>query len=256
MTRRPLLVGLLAPASLVILVVALGALQYRWVGQISEAERLQMTRSLDRRSQEFAGDFDREIGRAYQMFTPPPGISPQSPEAFAQQYDTWHTEARYPGLLKTAYLAVQAQGQDAPTLHQYAPATRTFEPVDWPASFQKVRARLEQVVTRVASGGELKGEAPKVMLAALPVMPEIPALVITETPSLAPADRSKMDVLRLAPGSASFTFEVRAARTHVVIELDRDYLAGTFLPALAERHFPESGPDQSAWQCSTAASKS
>ena len=41
MAARRLPLGLLVPISLLILVVALGALQYRWVGQVSEAERAQ-----------------------------------------------------------------------------------------------------------------------------------------------------------------------------------------------------------------------
>jgi two-component system sensor histidine kinase SenX3 len=243
MARRRLFVGLLAPASLVILVVALGALQYRWVGQVSEAERLQMTRSLDRRSHEFADEFDREIGRAYQMFTPPAGITPQSPESFPHQFDTWLVEARFPGLVKSAYLAVQPEPRGEPALYRYVPATRTFEPAEWPASFQKVRARLQQMLTRVSSGGDMKDTPPNVMFAAFPVMPDVPALVIGEVSHLT-ADRSKADVLRLTPGSSSFTMELRSPRTHVVLEIDRDYLANTVLPALAERHFPDTSPDR------------
>ena len=68
MSRRALPIGLIAPIALVVLVTALGVLQYRWVGQVSERERDQLRQSLDRRAREFADDFDREIGRAYQAF--------------------------------------------------------------------------------------------------------------------------------------------------------------------------------------------
>ena len=50
MPRRRLPLGLIAPIALVILVTALGALQYRWVGQVSERERDQLRQSLDRRA--------------------------------------------------------------------------------------------------------------------------------------------------------------------------------------------------------------
>ena len=65
MRRRRLLAGLVAPAVLLAVVGALATLQYRWVGQVSEAEREQLRESLARRVGEFASDFDREIGRIF-----------------------------------------------------------------------------------------------------------------------------------------------------------------------------------------------
>ena len=89
MAARRIPLGLLAPVSLVILVVALGALQYRWVGQVSEADRAQFRQSLDRRAREFAEDFDRQISRAYDVFRLPASFSTSSPEVFAKHFDDW-----------------------------------------------------------------------------------------------------------------------------------------------------------------------
>ena len=55
---------LLLPVGLILLVVVLGALQYRWLGQVSQAERAQLQRSLNQRAQEFAREFDTLIGFA------------------------------------------------------------------------------------------------------------------------------------------------------------------------------------------------
>jgi len=38
------------PIGLILLVVVLGALQYQWLGQVSEAERAQLQRSLNQRA--------------------------------------------------------------------------------------------------------------------------------------------------------------------------------------------------------------
>src|SRR5262245_57934748 len=105
MPVRRLPLAQLAPTSLLILVVERGALQDRWVGEVSEAEREQMKQSLDRRSRDFAEDFDREIGRAYQLFRPAPGFTPDTPTRFIQQHDEWQTTARFPGMIKNAYFA-------------------------------------------------------------------------------------------------------------------------------------------------------
>ena len=53
--------GLIVPAGLVLLVGTLAALQYRWLGQVSDAERDAMRAALQHRATEFADEFDREI---------------------------------------------------------------------------------------------------------------------------------------------------------------------------------------------------
>ena len=100
MPRRRFPIGLIAPVALVVLVATLGVLQYQWVGQISERERDQLRESLDRRARDFADAFDREISRAYDMFTPEEGFSPSRPDRFARQQAEWRSSSRYPGLVK------------------------------------------------------------------------------------------------------------------------------------------------------------
>ena len=46
------------------LIVLLATLQHTWLGQISNAERDRMRRSLGTRTSEFAQEFDGEITRA------------------------------------------------------------------------------------------------------------------------------------------------------------------------------------------------
>ena len=124
--RVPL--ALLAPVSLLLLVVALGALQYHWVGQVSEAEREQLKQSLDRHAREFATEFDREIGRAYEGFAVPAGYTPSAPERFVKEYDEWLSSARFPATIKTAYVALQRCTDFE--LHRFDPASRSFAIAD------------------------------------------------------------------------------------------------------------------------------
>ena len=63
--RPPLAVVAIALLGLIVL---LAVLQYRWLGQISEAERAQRRATLAAGALEFAQDFDREITRAYLLF--------------------------------------------------------------------------------------------------------------------------------------------------------------------------------------------
>ena len=57
--------AVLFSVALLVLVGALAWLQYRWLGEVSEAERARLQTSLHERASEFADDFDREITRAY-----------------------------------------------------------------------------------------------------------------------------------------------------------------------------------------------
>jgi hypothetical protein len=65
--RRPLL-EISIVLGLIALVGALATLQYRWLGQVSDAERARLHVSLEQRANEFATDLDREITRTYTRF--------------------------------------------------------------------------------------------------------------------------------------------------------------------------------------------
>ena len=60
--RLPMLASAVALLGLIAL---LATLQYRWLGQISAAERDRMAATLRTRASGFAEDFDRELNRAY-----------------------------------------------------------------------------------------------------------------------------------------------------------------------------------------------
>src|SRR4029077_17086202 len=59
---------LAAPVLLLVLLVTLATLQYRWLGEVSEAERARMRDGLRARAAEFSLAFDRELTRTYTAF--------------------------------------------------------------------------------------------------------------------------------------------------------------------------------------------
>ena len=78
--RLPLFV---VAGALLGLIVLLATLQYRWLGQISDAERDRMRASLGTRTTEFAQEFDREITRAYLLFQVEPPQAGDEPRGRA-----------------------------------------------------------------------------------------------------------------------------------------------------------------------------
>ena len=108
------------------LILLLATLQYRWLGQISGADRDRMTALLNTRAAAFAEDFDRELTRAYLMFQLDPMQRDQSPAAgIAARYDRWQATARFPKMIKDVYLVPsQTTVNESGLLQRFNPSTR------------------------------------------------------------------------------------------------------------------------------------
>ena len=125
---------LLLPLGLMLLVVLLGALQYRWLGQVSEAERTQLQRTLAQRANEFAAEFDREISTAYSTLAIDGVALETDPwSAIAERHDAWKARAMFPAIVRALYLARSAEG--AHTLAKWPPETRTGTNIERPEHF-------------------------------------------------------------------------------------------------------------------------
>lgn len=241
MRARRLARGLLPPVALVALVATLGTLQYRWLGQVSEAEREQLKQSLDRRAREFADDFDREVTRLYQGLQPAGTFDPAQPEPFAQKYDQWLAATAAPAIVKAIYVAKAAQ--TGFTLHRYDPAARAFSAVEWPAPLDAVRRRLEATVEEKPVPGPGPGATPAKIIAfsSTTVVPEVPALVI----SLPISNDVMLPRVNTGASGARMGHDILMAlhrsHNHIIVELDATHLATEVLPALITRHFSQSG---------------
>ena len=66
------------------LMALLATLQYRWLGQVSEAERERMQSTTRTGASEFALDVDRELTRAYLLFQIEPGSDAELPPRLIQ----------------------------------------------------------------------------------------------------------------------------------------------------------------------------
>src|SRR5687767_15294630 len=96
----------LVAAALLGLIALLATLQYRWLGQISTAERERMRANLTTRTDAFATDVDRELTRAYLTFQLDPmedgaGLASR----LVTRHERWQGTSRYPRLVKDVYVA-------------------------------------------------------------------------------------------------------------------------------------------------------
>jgi signal transduction histidine kinase len=225
--RPPLAVVAVALLGLIVL---LAVLQYRWLGQISEAERAQRRATLVAGALEFAQDFDREVTRAYLLFqTDAPSAMPSDDAdlagRLAARYDRWQATGRFPRLLKEVYAFSQdPPGADnspgAATLRRFDPATRRLETVEWPDAMRNWREQLTAATWKDSSAA---GDALFIRKMPSPIWEGAPAIVVP-TPIIVFGD-SKPGV-RIAP-----------AMSYSLLMIDREYVARELLPSLAERHF-------------------
>src|SRR5829696_105411 len=102
--RRPSLMLILV-AALIALLPLLAALQFRWLGEVSLAERERMQASLKTAVSNFSQDFDRELARAYMSFQMDAGVlRDRAWGEYAKRTDNWHQTAPYPQLVTDIFL--------------------------------------------------------------------------------------------------------------------------------------------------------
>jgi two-component system sensor histidine kinase SenX3 len=210
-------------AGLLGLIVLLATLQYRWLGQISNAERTRMSAMLRDNASAFAEDFDRELNRAYLLFQiVPVATGDNLPAQVASRYDRWLATSQYPRMVREVYLTAPAQSGTA--LRRFNPSTRLLEPAVWPALLAPVRARVDSTEVRPL------GQTAAVLHATVQMLwPEVPALVVS-APMLF-VDRVA------AAGHGAPPAPVPQQPTYCILLFDSDYIRGAMLPALARHHF-------------------
>jgi signal transduction histidine kinase len=220
-------------AGLLGLIALLATLQYRWLGQVSAAERERMQTNLASRANGFAQDFDREITRAYLTFQV--DVLPEGENAAARLaalHDRWEASSRYPRLLKDVYLVPRAASGGL-TLQRYDPSTRFIEPVEWPEALHPIREQLSKPADVPLPSSPLAPGA-TMMFRAMPatVWESVPALVVPMA-SIVMTPMTVPPLLRIGPQD----MRISPAMAYTILTIDRDYVAGEMLPALARQHF-------------------
>ena len=253
MRSRRVLAGLLAPISLVVLVVALGALQYKWVGQASENDRAQLKQSMTRRADEFAKEFDLELDRVFRAFRTPPGFMPADGTVFARLLDDYRTAARFPGIIKATYYVEAAD--DRLILHAFDPSSRTLSAIEWPDELHQIQSRLQALALRTLPATP----AGSFTFQTVSLYGEVPAAVIPQHEvtqdfrRMDAGDRKQLEqraveaqraVGRVTMGSSLDVMVTPLhGRHHVIVVFDPQVIVETVLPALAGRHFEDAGAD-------------
>jgi signal transduction histidine kinase len=211
-------------AGLLVLLCVLAALQYVWLGQISEGEKDRMTRRLQTDTERFGEDFNREIQSAYFNFQADESLWQKKDWAqFNERYDFWREKTAYKNLIKDFYYFENKP--DAPVLH-YDAEKREFAEINWTDELQNIKANAadqktfrtidEEHLTLVMPVYEAEKTFDKIFIrkAAKPI----------EKDDIPPVGTR---------------IELPDKKGFLVIKLDESVIKNQILPDLAKKHFPE-----------------
>lgn len=211
---------LLLMAALIALVPLLAVLQFRWLGEVSRAERERMQASLKTAVASFSRDFDGELTRAYLAFQMDrKTLRGRDWQDYAKRYDQWFLSSAYSQLIAGVFL-VEPDETRQPRLARFNRAATQFEPAEWPSQLETLRKRFE---------GEFKGERDHTR----PFVQAVVDTLVDDGPALTmPIPDSEILDKQGIPHP-----NPKAFIGYVVAILDLDFIKQQFIPALAARYF-------------------
>jgi signal transduction histidine kinase len=201
-------------SALTLLLVALAALQYRWISEIGRAEAERRQAQLERSAWRFGRAFDREIGHLLGAFLRAEGAASLAERRalLLAQLAGWRT-SEHADLLSRVLIATKTPSGEA-RLEAAAAGDTAFHEVSWAPGLEPLKQRLQ-----AAPGGR----------GGLFVRP---GSILDPPLALAfPIVTGRDDGPR---GGEPGAFRVAGV---VLLELDRRYLREELLPQLAEVHF-------------------
>jgi two-component system, OmpR family, sensor histidine kinase SenX3 len=258
--------------ALIALLPVLAVLQYRWLGQVSQAERERMQANLRLAISQFRQGFDGELSRIFLHFqSAPAGPIDRIETYFNERMTAWRSSSPYPRLVSEVYW-LDCTRPDC-QLARFDSAARHLTTSDWPPEFVAWRHRLQATANRPAQSIQTiledirKGRAESgtngIVIRRKGLEPSQRKQGSTEDSA---AEKTSQQVIALLgqtvahmPPSYERVLEdgpaiiipvlsssemvlpsdpgLSVARGYVLVKLDLDYLKDSFVPALVERYF-------------------
>jgi signal transduction histidine kinase len=200
-------------AVLFILCAVLAALQYRWIGAVSSAERDRLQTSLQASLNRVEADFNSELAAACRaLLAPEPAFGLPAFEATIEsRWPQWKQAGRNAQVFRAIAVATPRNG--ALALRSLDPEGGVFRDAQWPPEWEDLKTRLESFA------GNFRG-MPGPPLASQDLIFEIPLF------RRGPMGRGGEGFPGFAPDEASW----------MIVQLSRAYLRDVLLPEVLQRH--------------------
>ncbi len=217
--KQRALVSWASVAVLAAICLVLAVLQYRWIGEVSVAEKERLHDSVNESLRRLSRDFNTEIQTIY-------GLQPTREqvnqlgreEAYASKYMQWRETAAHVPVISQAGVAIPEDGEVK--LFLIDSSTGRLRASEWPDSWTPMRERLTAILKR--DGREL---------------PSLDQTALVEIPRFAsdPVEgRGPRWATGPPPGSPR-EFE------WLVAELNLDYVRTTLIPDMLHKHLGVAG---------------
>ena len=228
--------AIVVTAILIGLLVLFAAMQYRWVGQVRDAERQRLRENLQTGVSRFTRDFDREISRALLLFQMRSDAPNGEPKPYAALYNRWLATSEHPRLIQDVFV-VAWDGKQEVTLKRLNTVSGDLEINPWPPQLDELRSGIESDLRNPAPG-----VGPVLRSIRDPIADRIPALVIPPSSLLFvqhdQRDQRQVDLSRLTEHFSRLTQRLREPQTRefAILTLNRPYITQDLLPSLARQY--------------------
>ncbi len=221
--RRPTGIAWLVAAAL-ILVPLLAVFQYRWIGQVSDAERERQERRLRHSTTALTDDLDIELIRAFiGLRVDGAAVRSDTWSEYAERVAGWRAATAVPAMVRDVLLL--DNGPAGIRLREWSGERKQFVAVEWTDDLEPYRARA---ATELAHWNDKPSDdAPRPID---PLSDDASALVVPIAP------------VPIQGGGRMTQFEPMFGYT--IIRLDLRFIADDFLPRLIDKHFRHEAGDE------------
>lgn len=217
------------------LLAILAFLQYRWLGQISDAEKIRLNERLEEDTKRFAEDFNREIQSIYFDFqidaenfagfenskpsensNSGANLESAGSRALAERFELWKSQTKYPELVENIYFFRNAE---AASLLVFDKKEKSMKVEVWSEKLKKIKAEIDRNKSFVP------GSADALILPVFAKDAGVEQIVIRRR------DRLTKETL------TDTKFEMPEKFGFLIVTLDRNVLVEEVFPSLVKKYF-------------------
>jgi signal transduction histidine kinase len=207
-----------------ILVPVLAVLQYRWIGQLSDAERERHERRLRQSTTALTDDLDIELIRAFiGLRVDGRSIENDNWAEYAERVAGWRAATAVPAIVRRILLI--DKGPSGVRLREWSTDQRRFLPAEWTADLAPYRTRAVQ---DLATWNDRQPDEPPRPIDMLSDDGSILAVPIAPVP---------------VQGNGRMT-QFEPVFGYTIVRLDVRFIAEEFLPRLIDKHFRHEAGDE------------
>ncbi|MCC6588979.1 MAG: HAMP domain-containing histidine kinase [Bryobacterales bacterium] len=229
--RRQALLSWLFVGLLIVLSVCLGALQYVWIGEVSQAERDRLRAGLQTSLTRLSQDFNSSLTVAVAALIPDHYLPRRDDrlQDYASRFLNWRDGSPHGHILRSLSIVIPSDG--GLQLRRLNFETRELDNAPWPAEWAKLQQRF---LARLS--GERRG--PMGFSEDYPDLIEIPYFAPGGFETRRRNDAPGMPARGPEPG---FGPPLIAEAEWLLIEVDREYIRSSLIPELQRRHLATDG---------------